>query len=110
VRIEVLYFDGCPGHDRLMPRLEELLASAGVEDPVELVRVESLDDAEQHRFLGSPTLRIDGVDVDPAATERTDYGLKCRLYRTDGAQQPLPRDDWVLAAIERARPAAGGER
>jgi hypothetical protein len=110
VRIEVLYFDGCPGHERLMPRLGELLASAGVEDPVELVRVESLDDAEQHRFLGSPTLRIDGVDVDPAASERTDYGLKCRLYRTEGAQQPLPSDEWVLAAIERARPAAEAER
>jgi hypothetical protein len=107
VRIEVLYFDGCPGHKRLMPRLKELLAGAGVEDPVELIRVESVDDAEQHRFLGSPTLRVDGVDVDPAASARSDYGLKCRLYRTDGAQQPLPCDEWVLTAIERARRQQG---
>jgi hypothetical protein len=116
VRIEVLYFDGCPGHERLMPRLGELLAATGVEDPVELVQVESLEDSERQRFLGSPTLRIDGVDVDPAARERidgvdvdpaarerTDYGLKCRLYRTESGQQPLPSDEWILAAIEEAR-------
>jgi hypothetical protein len=103
VRIEVLYFDGCPGHERLMPRLGELLAATGVEDPVELVQVESFDDAERQRFLGSPTLRIDSVDVDPAASGRTDYGLTCRLYRTEGGQQPLPSDEWILAAIENAR-------
>jgi len=110
VRIEVLYFDGCPGHERLMPRLRELLATAGVEDPVDLVQVESLQDAERQRFLGSPTLRIDGVDVDPSAGGRSDYGLKCRLYRTDGGQQTLPADEWMLAAIERARAAGGSER
>jgi hypothetical protein len=102
MRIEVLYFDGCPGHERLMPRLRELLAATGVEDPVELVPVESLEDAERQRFLGSPTLRIDGVDVDPSAAGRTDYGLKCRLYRTERGQQTLPGDEWILAVIERA--------
>lgn len=105
MRIEVLYFDGCPGHERLMPRLGALLAGAGVADPVELVQVESLEDAERQRFLGSPTLRVDGVDVDPAARDRTDYGLKCRLYRTEGGQQPLPSDDWILVAIQDARAA-----
>jgi hypothetical protein len=109
VRIEVLYFDGCPGHKRLMPRLEELLATASVQDSVDLVCVESLRDAERLRFLGSPTLRIDGVDVDPAANGRTDYGLKCRLYRDDRGQHTLPADEWVLAAIERAR-AVGSSR
>ena len=79
-----------------------LLAVTGVEDPVELVQVESLEDAERQRFLGSPTLRIDGVDVDPAANQRTDYGLKCRLYRSEIGQQPLPPDGWILAAIENA--------
>jgi hypothetical protein len=105
VRIEVLYFDGCPGHERLMPRLGELLAATGVEDPVELTQVESLEDAERQRFLGSPTLRIDDVDVDPTASERIDYGLKCRLYRTHSTQQPLPPDEWILAAIKNARSA-----
>ena len=100
MRIEVLYFDGCPSHERLLPRLRELLDQAGVDDPVALVRVESGDDAERQRFLGSPTLRIDGEDVDPTAGERTDYGLKCRLYRTSEGQQPVPADEWMRAAID----------
>lgn len=53
--IEVLYFDGCPGHERLIPRLRAALAAEGFEDPVDLVRVESLEDAEQRCFFGSPT-------------------------------------------------------
>lgn len=108
MKIEILYFDGCPGHERLVPRLRELLAAERVEDPVIFLRVESVEDADQQRFLGSPTLRIDGVDVDPTADGRTDFGLKCRLYRTEGRQETLPAEEWILAAIERARATAGG--
>ena len=105
MRIELLYFDGCPGHERLLPRLRRMLADAE-DDEIDLIRVESPEAAERHRFLGSPTLRIDGVDVEPGAELRTDYGMTCRLYRTpEGARQPLPHDDWISAAIERARSA-----
>lgn len=103
MRIEVLYFDGCPGHERLMARLAELVASIGVETAIDLVAVESLEDAERQRFLGSPTLRVDSVDVDPTAIGRRDYGLKCRIYRIDGSQQTLPSDEWILAALRNAR-------
>ncbi len=104
MRVEVLYFDGCPSYDRLVPRLRRLLGEAGVEDAVALVRVESLEAAEEHRFLGSPTLRIDGEDVDPTAGTRDDFGLKCRLYRTGEGHRPLPPDRWVRVAIDRSRP------
>jgi hypothetical protein len=104
--IEVLYFDGCPGYGQLMPRLRELLAAEGVEDAITVVRVESVQDAEQQRFLGSPTLRIDGVDVDPTAGGRTDYGLKCRLYRVGTAHAKVPAQEWILSAINQARRAA----
>jgi len=80
MKVEVLYFDGCPSHGALMPKLRELMEEAGVDVPVELRRVESVEAADRERFLGSPTLRIDGQDVDPPASERTDFGLKCRLY------------------------------
>jgi hypothetical protein len=107
MRIEVLYFDGCPGHEAFLPRLRELLAEAGVHAPVELRRVQSDAKARRERFLGSPTLRVDGVDVDPDAGERTDYGLKCRLYTTDEGLSRTPRDDWVLGALRRAGSTRG---
>ena len=100
--IEVLYFQGCPSHAAFRPRLRELLAQAGVNAPVHEVPVESEEAAQRERFLGSPTLRIDGVDVDPHAGERSDYGLRCRLYPTAEGLQGTPPDALVLDALARA--------
>ncbi|MGH2941929.1 MAG: DF family (seleno)protein [Solirubrobacteraceae bacterium] len=105
MRIELLYFDGCPSHEAFLPRLRELLAQAGVDAPIAERRVRSNADAQRERFLGSPTLRVDGLDVDPDAGERTDYGLKCRLYRTADGLSGAPRDEWVLGALHHARTA-----
>ena len=52
VRVEVLYFEGCPSHEALMARLPGLMAQAGVDEPIELRAVESVRAAEQERFLG----------------------------------------------------------
>lgn len=102
MKVEVLYFDGCPSHEVLLPRLRELMAQAGVDASVQLTHIESLAAAERERFLGSPTLRINGQDVDPTAGERTDFGLKCRLYpSTEGLRGTVP-DELVLAALTRA--------
>jgi hypothetical protein len=105
--VELLFFDGCPSHEAFLPRLCELLARAGVPAEVQQRRVESDDDAQRERFLGSPTLRVNGVDIDPGARDRTDYGLKCRLYPTSDGLRGAPPDEWVLSALERA---AGGQR
>jgi len=98
-RIEVLYFDGCPSTDAFLARLRDLLAQLGATDRLELHRVETLGDAERERFLGSPSVRVDGHDIEPGADERTDYGLKCRVYRTESGMQGEPPTDWVLAAL-----------
>jgi hypothetical protein len=102
VTIELLYFDGCPSHEAFLPRLHELLARAGVDSCVQQRRVQSVEDAQRERFLGSPTLRVDGVDVDPGAGRQTGFGLRCRLYPTAEGLQSTPPDEWVLAALRRA--------
>ena len=98
--IEVLYFDSCRSLDALLARLDRLLAQAGVAADIELRRVESAETAEQERFLGSPTLRINGRDVDSTAAQRIDYGLKCRLYATDDGLHGTPPDAWILDALD----------
>jgi hypothetical protein len=60
--------------------------------------------ARRERFLGSPTVRVDGQDVEPGARERDDFGIKCRLYATNDGLRTMPRDEWVLDAL--ARPTA----
>jgi hypothetical protein len=109
VRVEVLYFDGCPGAEELLPRLRELLARAGALAEIELRRVESAQAAISARFLGSPTVRVDGVDIEPGARGRTDYGLKCRLYRASGGVRGTPPDEWILAALDESRSRDDGD-
>ena len=104
MKIELLFFDGCPNHDALLPRLRELLNDSGAADTaIELVCVEDANEADRQRFLGSPTVRIDGEDVEPGADQRSDFGLKCRLFATPEGLRGTPPDEWVLGALERAR-------
>ena len=63
--------------------------------------------AQSERFLGSPTLRVDGVDIEPGAGDRSDYGLKCRLYETEQGLRGAPADEWVLDALQGAGGSAG---
>jgi hypothetical protein len=103
MKVELLYFDGCPNHDALVPHLRRLLDAHRPGTPIELVRVEDMYAAERERFLGSPTVRVNGEDVEPGASERTDFGLKCRLFATPDGLRGTPVDDWLLAALERAQ-------
>lgn len=97
--IELLYFDGCPNYEAFAPHLRRLLDEHGVESEVELRRIGSAVQAEAERFLGSPTLRIDGTDVEPGAEGREGFGLQCRLYLAEGHPSPVPPDEWILAAL-----------
>jgi hypothetical protein len=108
--IEVLYFDGCPNHDALVPHLRRLLANSGVWAEMALRRVESDADAQRLRFLGSPSVRVDGRDVEPGAEARDDFGLKCRLYQTPDGLRGVPPDAWVLTALGVDTPVDGGGR
>jgi hypothetical protein len=102
VNVELLYFDGCPNHVALMPHLERLLRSVQVPVNLELRRIPNQTAAQRERFLGSPTVRVDGRDVEPGAEQRDDFGLKCRLYRLPDGLRGAPLDEWVLDAMARA--------
>ena len=102
VQIELLYCDGCPGHAELLDRLPGLLSRAGVDAPIHELRIDSVQAAQRHRFLGSPTLRIDGRDVERFDDGRDDYGIKCRLYPADGSLRRTPPDASITRAAEEA--------
>jgi hypothetical protein len=104
--VELLYFDGCPGIERVLPLVGPLAEAAGAR--VVQRRVETAQDAEAQRFLGSPTVRVDGVDVEPGAEQRDDFGLKCRLYQTANGLSGVPEADWVRDALKRTRPGQHG--
>ena len=99
VKVELLYVEGCPGFEELVPRVRALVAGRA---EVELASVDSLAEAERLGFLGSPTLRVNGKDVDPDAAGRTDFGITCRLYRTRDGRVHAPPDEWIQAALDGA--------
>ena len=97
--LELLYFDGCPNHEALLPHLEQLLRGTEIGAEIRLQRIADDTAAQHERFLGSPTVRVDGRDVEPGAEERDDFGLKCRLYRTPAGLRGGPPDEWILDAL-----------
>lgn len=97
--IEVLAFEGCPNVGTAVDRAHAAAAAAGPSASVRVVLIETVEDAHRLQFLGSPTVRVDGVDVDPSARERRDFGLQCRVYAVDGRLQGAPPVDWIAAAV-----------
>ena len=69
---------------------------------MKLVNVPHAEAAVSERFLGSPTIRVDGRDVQPGADERTGYTLACRLYRAEQGLAAQPDERWLRAALSAA--------
>ncbi len=89
MKVEVLYFDGCPTYETATKTLGAVLAEEGLEVDIELVAVNRDEEAKRLRFPGSPTIRVDGEDLFPIA-EREDWRLGCRVYATPEGLRGLP--------------------
>jgi hypothetical protein len=98
-RIELLYWEECPSHPEARRLVEEVLAELGLDATLELREVRTLQEAEAERFPGSPTIRVDGADVDPAGAGEQP-ALNCRIYRRpDGRVSPVPSRDQIMEAL-----------
>ena len=93
--VRVLYFDGCPNHAPAVELAKSVAEKARVDATVEEVEVRNQEDAEALRFFGSPTIQVDGVDIDPEARSRSDYSFSCRMYGASG----LPSRALLKAAL-----------
>ena len=104
ISIEILSFEGCPNRQAAHQLVERVIADLGVSADVRLVNIPDPEAARRERFLGSPTIRVHGHDVEPGADEREDYVLSCRVYRTESGFAGQPDESWLrLALAEAAR-------
>ncbi len=87
--------------------VDRVVAEDSVAADVESIRMIDQAGAEERRFIGSPTVRVNGLDVEPAARDVTDYGFTCRVYRVDDTDTPVPSADMVREAVKAAVEAAG---
>lgn len=100
--VEILYFEGCPNHEPARALVEQVATQLGVQPQVELVVIPDAEAAAELRFLGSPTVRVDGRDVEPGADERHEFVLSCRVYRSEHGFSGQPPEAWIRDALAQA--------
>ena len=98
-RIELLYFDGCPTYKIARQIVSDVLRATGIVTEVREIKVTTDAQARLLKFIGSPTVRIDGRDVDPGAGGAEQYGLKCRIYSIAGKLNGYPSPEMVLTTL-----------
>ncbi len=99
MKVEILYFDGCPTYEVAHETLREVFAEQGTEAAeVELVAVNTDEEAARLRFPGSPTIRVDGEDLFPVP-ERAEYALGCRMYATPEGLKGSPTAGMLKEAL-----------
>jgi len=105
MRIELLYYPECPSHERALELIRDALRLEGIRADIEVIRIDTQEQAEQYRFVGSPTIRIDGYEVQPQP--HLPYRLTCRAFQLeDGRLSPLPSLTMLRAALR--NPSSGG--
>jgi protein-disulfide isomerase len=103
MKVEILYFSGCPNHAAAVDCVREVLQQEGTTADMIEVEVKDSATAQQFGFLGSPTIRVDGPDVEPAARSARAFGMMCRTYIDGGRRAGVPPPEWIRAAVREAR-------
>ena len=98
MQVSFIYYEDCPSYDLALERLREVMDEEDSPGEVEVVEVETEEQARELRFVGSPTIRVNGQDIDPPSNSR--YALTCRAYRlADDRISPLPSKDMIRRAF-----------
>ncbi|RPI51321.1 MAG: hypothetical protein EHM56_09685 [Chloroflexi bacterium] len=107
LKIEFLYWEDCPSHPEAWQLLQEVLAEEGLDWPVERIQVAGDLDAQRWDFPGSPTIRVDGKDLDPPGADQMGVALACRVYRLDSEEgsrfSPVPSREMIRRGLLAAR-------
>jgi hypothetical protein len=102
MKIEILYVAGCPNYRPAVERVQKVLVSESLRADIEGILVSSEVAAKALEFPGSPTIRVNGTDVEPNHKNAT--GLACRLYANGGG---VPSEEMIRIALVRANQGEG---
>jgi hypothetical protein len=99
MKIEFLFWRECPSHPEARALLADVLAARGLDVDVEELEVTTNEEAQRLSFPGSPTIRVDGRDIDPGAANSRP-ALNCRIYHLpDGRVSPVPTREQLEEAL-----------
>jgi len=102
VKIELFYFDGCPNHEPTERLLREAMVELGIDTAINAVNIADDDDARVRKFLGSPSIRIDGRDIEIEENESTAYSMRCRVYHAKTGLSGVPPKQLIRDALAKA--------
>ena len=103
MKVEVLYFEGCPNHVPTVERVRQTLQSKNEKADVLEIEVRTQAEAESMGFLGSPSVRINGLDIEPDVRNLTSYGLSCRTYLDGATRSGVPPNELIRLALNEQR-------
>lgn len=99
MQIQFLYYEDCPSHETALDRLNQVMREENINADPEVIKVETDEQAQEWRFVGSPTILVNGTDIDPPP-DGAQYALTCRAYRLEsGRISPLPSPDTIRRAL-----------
>lgn len=101
--LELLYLAGCPNRFATVDLVRSALESEGMSAEVRQILISNLEEAIAHGFPGSPTVRVNGIDIEQLAAHGLGAGMACRTYFVEGKLQGLPPRFLVVRAIRAAR-------
>ncbi|MBI5420554.1 MAG: DUF2703 domain-containing protein [Deltaproteobacteria bacterium] len=106
MKVEILHFEGCPNHAPATEMVERVLRREGIQAEVRTVEVRDAETAEALRFLGSPSVRVNDVDIEPGReNDPPFYG--CRTYSVSGKTTGVPPEEWLVDALRRPESKKG---
>lgn len=100
VQIQILYFPDCPIYKELEKLVKEVIQELDVDADLELINIQTKEDAEKYHFTGSPGLRINGEDIDPLAKDAPVVLKSCKIYRTEEGMNMIPTKKMIKGALE----------
>jgi hypothetical protein len=101
--VEVLAFPGCPNRAAAIALAERVCAELAGNAEIQVRDICDQQAADQARSLGSPTIRVDGRDVEPGAENCVEYLHSCRLYQGEHSLRGLPEEAWLRQALQDAQ-------
>src|SRR5437899_2675458 len=107
--IEILYFPDCPNYLPAVERVRDALRHERMTAEIKHVEVQDSATAAATQFLGSPTIRINGVDVEPSARSGGAVGLCCRTYTSGSARDGVPSTELICQAIKQLGSSQRGD-
>lgn len=101
LRIVILGLTGCPNLESTIEMVKRAVTSLDQEAQIASELVGETDDFPKIGFRGSPTVLINGVDIEGNDSSDDAYVFGCRIYGTSGTPPQTMIETAILAAVAR---------